>query len=320
MQERNRVMIWDNYKFCLILTVVLGHIVQYYLNSSTAKSMMLFILLFHMPAFMFITGLFSKNLVNNKRYDKAFAFFGIYIITKVLIYVSQLICGMKPKFSLLTEAGVPWFAFSLMIFYFVTMILSRFRKSYVLLVSLLLACFVGYDSSVGDYLVLARTITFYPYFYLGYCLQQDDVIKFAKRKSIQLLSGIVLIVTVVACLLYLNDIWWLSSVLYMPYSGLQQPALGAALRLIRYVIGLVITFAFVSVIPNIQLPIMKWGSRTIQVFVLHRPFIYLWFGFEVFPNQSKWISVFVFGTILTIVLSTKWLEKPFRWLLNPRLN
>ena len=68
MEAKERVSLWDNAKFLLIFLVVLGHFADYYTKDSlNMRRLFLFIYLFHMPAFIFISGLFSKNTVNHKR-------------------------------------------------------------------------------------------------------------------------------------------------------------------------------------------------------------------------------------------------------------
>lgn len=59
---KTRIALWDNLKFVLILLVVIGHFSKFFQNdSSIYRSVFLFIYAFHMPLFLFISGLFHKD-------------------------------------------------------------------------------------------------------------------------------------------------------------------------------------------------------------------------------------------------------------------
>ena len=57
-----RIFLFDNVKFLLIVLVVTGHfLLRYVDNYCHYRSLFLFIYSFHMPLFIFISGLFHKN-------------------------------------------------------------------------------------------------------------------------------------------------------------------------------------------------------------------------------------------------------------------
>ena len=61
-KSTKRIYKWDNLKCFLIVMVVIGHFVnQYALISNTMKSLSLFIYSFHMPLFIFLSGLLQKD-------------------------------------------------------------------------------------------------------------------------------------------------------------------------------------------------------------------------------------------------------------------
>ena len=63
---KERIALWDNLKFILIILVVIGHLAdEFTAKSDVYKSVFLFIYTFHMPLFIFISGLFhsEKNIV-----------------------------------------------------------------------------------------------------------------------------------------------------------------------------------------------------------------------------------------------------------------
>lgn len=85
-----RDVFWDSLKFVLIFFVVYGHMIETYApNDSFNRAMYNFIYTFHMPFFMYISGLFSQ--IN----DRAKYRHGILMILETYS-VFQLIRCIKP--------------------------------------------------------------------------------------------------------------------------------------------------------------------------------------------------------------------------------
>ena len=89
-----RIAVWDNLKFILIFLVVFGHFMSPFTsNSIDLERMYFFIYIFHMPAFIFVSGLFSKGSVDNKNYKKVFECIVLYLFVKCIFYMSVNIFG-----------------------------------------------------------------------------------------------------------------------------------------------------------------------------------------------------------------------------------
>lgn len=322
-----RVAKWDNAKFLLILLVVIGHFVDLYTkNSASAKSLFLFIYLFHMPAFIFLAGLFGKRTVREKRYDKILGYFVLFAVMKIFIYMTRILLGQSPSFKILSESGVPWFIFAIAIFYLITIGLRDYKPQYVLTVSICLACFVGYDNAIGDFLCLSRVIVFYPFFYLGYSLTADEILILAKRVEVRMLSIIFLCVLATLSIVYIDQLYWLRPLFTgrNPFEKLLYfSEYGCFLRLGWYLASGLTVLAFLAVVPERRTFFTALGSRTIQVYALHRPVIYIWqvynidsFMVAIWPTHWK-ILTLTFSVLLTFLLSTKIFSKPFNWIMNP---
>ena len=117
---------WDILKFFLIFLVVLGHAADYYTSDSeTMKSLFIFIYSFHMPVFIFVSGLFAKRNVNENRMDKIVGYLIIYVVLKLYPFCYRNLAGQSAGFHLFTENGVPWFMLALFWFNLITMILKK---------------------------------------------------------------------------------------------------------------------------------------------------------------------------------------------------
>ena len=81
---KKRIFLFDNLKFLLIMTVVVGHCLDCMIeNSSIMKSLFIFIYSFHMPLFIYLSGLFHSNR-NVKNRCISFIFIGY--IMKIFLY------------------------------------------------------------------------------------------------------------------------------------------------------------------------------------------------------------------------------------------
>ena len=76
--DTKRIYWWDNIKFVMIVLVVAGHFADTLVaHSGVMKSFYLFIYAFHMPVFLFISGMFYTN-----RFDKIGLFLPAYLYGK----------------------------------------------------------------------------------------------------------------------------------------------------------------------------------------------------------------------------------------------
>ena len=186
MSEKFRVPKWDNLKFFLILCVVIGHFIERYVGELWVyRSLFAFIYTFHMPAFLFISGLFSKRTVDTKNVKKIMPYITLYFAVKILLFAVRACCTGEIRASFLSESGLPWFMLSLFFMHLITMYTKQFKPVWVLIGSVTLSVFAGYAiQKGGDFLAVLRTINFYPFFYLGYIIKPDELVKkFDKLKG-----------------------------------------------------------------------------------------------------------------------------------------
>ncbi len=326
-EVKTRIQKWDILKFILIFFVVFGHICEQY---SGMSGVLFFIYSFHMPLFVFISGLFSKKTINEKRYDKIFTYFVLYILIKIILFFSRVINKDVFYFRLFEENGVPWYAFAVFVFCLITILVKNTAPIYVLAFSVILACFAGYDSTLSNFLVVSRIIVFYPFFYAGYVLEPDFVAKKLSSKPVKIVSAVIIIGFIVFLNLKLGNISFLRPLLSgkNPYSTLERYAdLGGLWRLGYYAFAFVISAAIIALIPDRlgKGTIAKLGGRSVQVYALHYFFIdLLYSNFNliewadgIYPNLSRLLIVPVSFAIL-LLCSTKYLEPIFKVILNPK--
>ena len=121
-----RVQKWDLLKLFLMFCVVLGHFVDMHTKSNSfAQSLFLFIYSFHMPLFIFISGLFSKRMINGRHWDKMLGYLVLYLFLKLFSYTCNAVFNQRFGFRVFGETGLAWFMFALFVFAMITVFTSK---------------------------------------------------------------------------------------------------------------------------------------------------------------------------------------------------
>ena len=267
--KKHRIYLWDNLKFFLITMVVIGHCIDMFSGESRiCQSIFLFVYSFHMPLFLFISGLFhsDKNILS-----KCIYFFSVGMLLKILLFVMQQ--GTE-EFQLLYESGIPWYMFVIAVYIVITYLLRNHNKKYILILNIVFACFVGYDQSIGDFLCLSKVIVFYPFYLSGALIDPERMVSFKKRhRWIYILAAAVFLLWGFLCFTRL-DLFYRLRHLFTgrnPFN-LELVPHGALARAFCYMISAVVSLALIILCPNKKIPVIsKMGTRTLDVYFWHWP-------------------------------------------------
>ena len=308
---KKRICLWDNIKFLLIVLVVVGHFADQLVNNSNAfKSLYVFIYAFHMPLFIFISGLFFKP---KDITSKCLMYISIGFALKITNFLVKYFLGLNPSFSILSDGGIPWFMFAIAIFTLLAYILRKHNKTYILFFSILLACFAGYDKEIGDFLYLSRVIIFFPFYWLGTMIEQNRILEVKEKynKLLFVFGIIILILWAYLCLVHLDLIYnlrhlftgrnYFSNVVYQ---------YGPFARLLCYFISTILSIAIIGIVPNKNMKnVTNCGKKTIQVFFWHYPIIYTIFtifNFDILCDNMYGKLIFLeIAILVAIFLSNK---------------
>ena len=278
---RERLYVWDNLKFMLIVLVVLGHFLGVLGNASDlSKRVYLCIYSFHMPLFVFISGVFSEKIPANRdrTINKLALLLWMYLFIKAWTFVSSsLFNGSIARFSLLDASGMEWYPLALIYARVMTAAVARHDERFVLVVSIAFACLIGYDPTLTDTLACARCIVFFPFYYLGSCLGPRSFERIQNRFSKGIAIALITIFFSILCI-RLDDLYWLRIVFsaHNPYNTFGDYGnYGGIIRCIWYLVSILLCLAFIAVFPNRRLRISKWGSATLPIFVFHGTLIYV---------------------------------------------
>ena len=271
-----RIAKWDNVKFWMILSVVTGHVIyQFHGTSFETDALYLFLYSFHMPVFMFVAGLFSKNAVKEKRYELIVEYLAVYVIMKFTQTLGNYIATGKSSFHFLWESGPAWFALAMAVYLFVTILLKDYRPSYILVLALLIGCLAGLDTHFGDHFASMRICVFYPVFLAGFYTDPKvfNLDKFTKSGKIlvKVASFAVLAIVFILAFRYFGD----SKVLIRLFKGkYEYPEMGMHLdgvlwRLLCYAFWSVMISAVIFLTGEKERLYTWIGSRSMSIFIWH---------------------------------------------------
>lgn len=316
---KERIALWDNVKFLLMLVVVAGHFINHDLaGSHLYRSAFIFIWSFHMPLFIFISGLFHKNK-NIK--EKAISYFSIYIVLKICFFFLKAVTNKGLKFELFSEDGIPWFLFALAVFEMLTYFLRDIDSKYILVIAIILGLFSGYDKNIGDFLVLSRIIVYYPFYLLGTMINKEKIENIAKKRYVKAFSAAIILVWTAICF-FLTDKMYKFRPLLTSRNPFNSNFIdyGFLYRAGVYAIAAIIGLCFILVTPTFKLGIItKYGQRTLQVYFWHNLIVHflVYVGvFDLFAVSGYLRIVWaLFSIPLTFILSLDIFKFPVNYLM-----
>lgn len=297
---KKRIYKYDNVKALLILLVVIGHMTTDYVSDQgTVRWITLWIYSFHMPAFIFISGLMHKRYISEEkaakgirgetrlRWDKVWGFFFCAYGLKIFLQVTRTMMGQNPNWHWIAEPGIPWYLFVMaeyeLLFYFMRKIDDKVKPWIVILVAFAASAVVGYFPIIGDTFCLSRMINFLPIYAIGYYMDMKSALNWFSNKWAACAGGVVVIISILVCKfsswgMYGWRKWFTGRRSYEFLEDFFKNAVqnGWWIRILVWLVALILTFAIVAVIPDKDLGfITTVGARTIQVYFWHRPVCYL---------------------------------------------
>lgn len=303
--------------------VVLGHFSnQYAAWSSMMRSISLLIYIFHMPLFIFLAGLFTKKWDQSRPFNwsRPIYFSLLGYILKILIYLVKVFYHQEAIFTPLGDTGIPWYMFAMAAFMILTWLLRKCNPWILMPIWIGAACLAGYADWINSFLNLSRIIVFFPFFYLGYVLDQSQVKAFTDKIWVRLVSPFILALAAWLCFSRIDRLFRYIRLFTgrNPYSTINVPFCGFADRLVFYMIGLVMGAALISLTPSSTIPLLNLsGKRSLQIYFWHRLVLYVlmfsglvsWFNLSIhLPHWELWIPVF--SVLLTFLLTPEIFGKP----------
>lgn len=277
---KKRIALWDNLKFLLIIFVVIGHYTQQFrADNETLQRIYVFIYSFHMPIFIFVTGLFSKKAVDEKNIKKALPYLTCFFATTLILFITKAFLGRAPVFELFSPSGISWYLMSMFFMFLITMLIKDYKPQYIFVLSLIIGVMCGFVQTENpDFFTWMRTLTFYPFFCLGYISDREKIEKATNKISIKI-TAVIFFVSIYLLIYFYpkqaNKISRLNTARHT-FSELGRFApYGWELRLLTYAISFAAIFLLISLIPRKRIKgFTSLGERTLGIYMFHYVIIY----------------------------------------------
>lgn len=299
-----RYVYWDSLKFILIFLVVYAHTISpYKADSPFNMHIYNFIYMFHMPLFIFISGRFS-HFYEKKKYIKGiWRLFETFIVFQIVFTIISLVRGEGSLQKYLTTPNwILWYLLSL-VFWRLMVYLTpkswlRHPKT-VLIVSLYISLVAGYIP-IGYMFAVHRTLSFLPFFVLGYYSSELYFSSYIKRIPLIIAFGTLIAGFVIVSISF-NDVF--SFVYHCPYKEwdvhvLPITALFPIIRCTFFLFTTILCVMVMRITPDLSI-LGKWASRTLFIFIYHALVLRLVFsliGRNIIPQDE--ILLFIYSTVI----------------------
>ena len=284
-----RSSLWDNIKGILICLVVLAHFLYEFTYDPIIEIVVYLIYVFHMPAFIFISGHFTHDPPKLRKLVTAFVIFQSAYLIMEFHYLGFI--------DILSPAYIMWYLAALIVWRLIAKYIPR--NNLVILGAFVLSLVTGFIPGVGTKLGLLRILAFFIFFAAGLFVTEENIKSI--RKKIKPFFGFVLLALSLCGALASKIVFQYSKndLLMMEYTSLRM-VLGRAVLLS---LAFLITVSLIILVPDKKSFISKIGKNSLPIFLLHR-FITLVFAEYLIGVEESWIIgvASVVATGLTVIL------------------
>ncbi|PJM96958.1 acyltransferase family protein [Streptomyces sp. CB01373] len=327
-QVKRRDAFFDNAKYLAILLVAMGHSWEPLKGDSRVlEGLYMVVYAFHMPAFIIISGFFSRSF--DTRPDRLRRLItGVvvpYIVFETAYPLYQRYVGgdADQQISLLSPGYLTWFLCALFVWRLTTPLWKQVR--WPLPVALGVAMLASLSPSIGNDLDLQRVLQFLPFFVLGLVMKPEHF-QLVRRRSVRIAS-----VPVVAMALCVG--WWavprMNSDWFYHRDAAQSLAapwwVGPVMTLALFGCSLVLTACFFAWVPGRRTWFTALGAGTLYGYLLHG-FVLKgadyqgWFDHAWLHGPLGEILVAVLAASVVTLLCTGPVRRVFRCVMEPEMK
>ena len=325
---KGRDAFFDNAKYLAIVLVAMGHTWEPMKGQSrTVDALYVIVYGFHMPAFIIISGYFSRNF--DMRPDRLKRLVTGVVVPYILfetaysLYDRYVGGNSDQTISLLDPWYLTWFLVALFIWRLTAPLWRLVRWPVPL--ALGLAALACVSPEIGNDLDLQRVLQFLPFFVLGLVMKPEHF-QMVRRRSVRVLS-----VPVVAAALVvgywaaprMNDSWFYhrdaAQELGAPWWA------GVVMTLALFGCSLLLTASFFAWVPGRHHWFTALGAGTLYGYLLHGFVIrasrqWNWLDHGWVQSPAGEVFVTVLAAALITVLCTKPVQRMFRFAMEPKME
>ncbi|MEV6170479.1 acyltransferase family protein [Streptomyces sp. NPDC051954] len=327
-QKQQRDAFFDNAKYLAIVLVAIGHSWEPLKGDSRIlEGLYSVVYSFHMPAFIVISGFFSRSFdMRPDRLKRLITGVAVpYVLFETAYPLFKRVIADDPgqDISLLDPWYLTWFLCALFIWRMTTPIWKLVR--WPLPIALGIAMLASVTPEIGNDLDLQRVLQFLPYFVLGLCVKPEHF-QLVRRRSVRIAS-----VPVFAAALVVG--WWAvprmnTSWFYHRDAAQQLGApwwAGPVMVLAMFGCSMLLTACFFAWVPRRHMWFTALGAGTLYGYLLHGFLVKAgdyqgWFDHAWLHRPLGEIFVTVLAAAVVTLLCTAPVRRLFRFAMEPKME
>ncbi len=320
--DQGREYKYDNMKAVLIFLVVLGHMLsKFAVGNDTADIIYKIIFSFHMPAFLFVTGYFTKNDAKNlfRSLIPLYLLFQMvnYLVNYAVKLQEEKLSTVSIHIQFFTPRYTLWYLLAMMTYQLLVPLIFTYNKrhrAFIIGLSVIAGILIGYNEDTANFMGMSRIVCFFPFFLLGYYEKDGKYITGIIEKrtaAVRVISAVLFfaIILFIARYYKIIDSAWLCHT--ESYRGTDCTWY---IRLLVYMAsfpGLLFLAAW-SPEKNIR-GISFVGRNTLSVYLLHAPaIVYLKSVDRLHAYDGSLPVIFISALLMTFILSWNGFNKTLR--------
>ncbi|MCQ6245301.1 acyltransferase family protein [Streptomyces malaysiensis] len=325
---KQRDAFFDNAKYLAIVLVAMGHAWEPLRGGSRAASALyMTVYTFHMPAFILISGYFSRNFdLRPDRLKRLITGIAVpYVLFEVAYTFFKRWADDDPSYpiSLLDPWYLTWFLIALFVWRLTTPLwrIVRWPVALALGVAALAAC----SPNIGDDLDLQRVLQFLPFFVVGLHMRPEHF-RMIRRRAVRRLS----VPVVAAALVFaywavprMNPEWF-----YRRDSAQELGApwwVGTVMTFALFGCSMVLTVCFLAWVPRRRMWFTVLGAGTLYGYLLHGFLakgsrFWDWYDHPWLHRPLGEIVVTAAAVAVVTALCTPPVQRMFRFAMEPRME
>lgn len=310
---KERTHYYDNLKGILILLVVFGHVISPVKDNGKEEFNYIYkiIYLFHMPLFILISGVFSKD-----KYSIIELFSKLFfplLFFQIIYSLEEYIINDIPfnlKYFLIEPFSILWYLASLLSWRMLFMFFQPRKSFIILLILVLISCLIGRIGYFNLFFSLSRTFFFLPFFYLGFSIKNisfTDVVFFCKKYRYIYLGCLLIALVIFFQLSYFEldkGMYWGA----LPFSRYNVPLLDGIIFRFLYIVIAMCSIGLVLTLPNNSYSILSMvGKKSLEIYLFHFIWIRIAFSLGFYELDISFYTklvIYLFSTILVTYLCT----------------
>jgi fucose 4-O-acetylase-like acetyltransferase len=325
---KQRDAFFDNAKYLAIVLVAMGHTWEPLTDHSrTAEALYMVVYAFHMPAFILISGYFSRSFdMRPDRLKRLITGIAVpYLVFEIAYTFFKRWADDDPTydFSLLDPWYLTWFLIALFVWRVTTPVWKIIRWPVPL--SLAIATLAAVSPDIGDDLDLQRVLQFLPFFVIGLHMKPEHFQKMRGRRMR------ILALPVFACAFVFA--YWagprMSSAWFYRRDSVQElgaaPWTGPVMTLALFGCSMVLVACFFAWVPRRRMWFTALGAGTLYGYLLHG-FLAKGSRFWGWYDENPWlheplgeIAVTIIAATVITLLCTPPVQRVFRFAMEPKM-